>query len=356
MKNMITLKGGLSIGGNCPTRVNCNIGCNRLSEYKNEKEKLFYIKENGMLPDMMMDLSLVDLPIPLYSIIRDDLGLPFGTVLAYHGFNKNNGLLWEVIKNNFLKLCNAGVSFVTVHFTADIDLLSMAKNERHIPVTSRGGGIVLYDAIINRKSSNIFRDYIDELIEIALQYDVAISLGSTFRPGTTLDACDNVHIEETKRQLLVCRYLQERGVKVMVENIGHISLDKLVKHAEMLKEFNVPIMPLGPLPTDIAVNQDHIVNAIGGAFGAFIGITQVINSITRYEHSQSLITPEATLEAIRTAKLAAHVADLSRNVPNALIDEKKVTNIRTNLHSCIPDGTACSRCSDICPLKMFSYD
>lgn len=42
------------------------------------KKKLLFIKEKGILPDMMMDLSLVNLPTPLFYIIRDDLGLPLG--------------------------------------------------------------------------------------------------------------------------------------------------------------------------------------------------------------------------------------------------------------------------------------
>jgi phosphomethylpyrimidine synthase len=353
---MITLKGGLSIGNSCPTRVNCNVGCNKFSDYEYEKKKLLFIKEKGILPDMMMDLSLVNLPTPLFYIIRDDLGLPFGTVLSYHGFKKEQGFSWEVIKNNFLRLCNAGISFITIHFTADSDLLSKARIERQIPFTSRGGGIVLYDTIINRRTNNIFRKHIDDLIEIALQYDVVISLGSTFRPATTLDACDQIHIEETKRQLAICKYLQKRGVKTMIENVGHISLDKLTKHAELLKESNAPIMPLGPLPTDTAENMDHIANAVGGAYGAFIGIAHVINSVTRFEHSQSLIIPEVTLEAIRSAKIAAQIADLSRNIPNALIHEKRITDKRKNLHSCISDGTLCVRCSNVCPLKILPYD
>lgn len=356
MYDMITLRDGLSIGGTSPTRVNCNIGCNKPSDYEYEKKKLLSIKENGVLPDMMMDLSLVDLSSPLYNTIRDELKLPFGTVLSYHGFKKDYGLSWDVIRNNLLKLCDAGMSFVTIHFTADTDLLSKANIERCIPFTSRGGGIVLYDTILNGRKDNIFREKIDELIDIVLQYDVAISLGSTFRPGTILDACDNVHIEETKRQLLICKYLQKNGVKTMVENIGHISLDKLAKHAELLKEFHAPIMPLGPLPTDTAVNQDHIANAIGAAFGAYLGVTHVINSVTRYEHSHSLITPEVTLEAIRSAKLAAHIVDLSRNVHDVLIEEKRITDKRKNLHSCISDGTACIRCSNVCPLKILPND
>lgn len=44
----------------------------------NMRKKLLFIKEKGILPDMMMDLSLVNLPTPLFYIIRDDLGLPLG--------------------------------------------------------------------------------------------------------------------------------------------------------------------------------------------------------------------------------------------------------------------------------------
>lgn len=76
MYDMITLRDGLSIGGTSPTRVNCNIGCNKPSDYEYEKKKLLSIKENGVLPDMMMDLSLVDLSSPLYDTIRDELNLP----------------------------------------------------------------------------------------------------------------------------------------------------------------------------------------------------------------------------------------------------------------------------------------
>ena len=142
----------------------------------------------------------------------------------------------------------------------------------------------------------------------------------------------------------------------MVENIGHISLDKLAHHAQLLRQFDAPIMPLGPLPTDAAINQDHISNAIGASVAATMGIAHVINCISRYEHSQSLITLDATIEAIHSARLAAHVADVSRKLPNALNEDKSVTNHRAKLHNCFADGTQCTRCSDVCPLKLFSYD
>ena len=356
LMKIVRLNSGLIIGGNSPIRVNCNIGCNSLSGYSQEKEKLLSLREEGILPDMMMDLSLVEFEKPLYLTIRDELNLPFGSVLAYHGFNRKNGLCWENTRCYLLRLCQEGVSFITVHFTADADLFWQAKRERKIPITSRGGGIVLYDTNLHQRKQNIFREHIEEIIDIVLKYDVAISLGTTFRPSTVLDACDSIHIEETKRQLELCCFLHNRGVKTIVENIGHISLDKLAQHAQLLRQFDAPIMPLGPLPTDAAINQDHISNAIGASVAATMGIAHIINCISRYEHSQALITLDATIEAIYSARVAAHVADLSRELPNAINKDRNVTNYRAKLHNCFADGSICTRCSNVCPLKLFSYD
>lgn len=72
----IQLNTGLNIGGDSPIRVNCNIGCNTQSGYNQEKEKLLTLREEGVLPDMMMDLSLAEHEKPLYLTIRDELNLP----------------------------------------------------------------------------------------------------------------------------------------------------------------------------------------------------------------------------------------------------------------------------------------
>ena len=349
---MITLRNGLRIGNETPVRINCNVGCNSILDYESEKYKLLQLKEEGVLPDLMMDLSLVELDSPLYHIIRDELCLPFGTVLSYWGFNKETGLQWPNIRNKFVQLCEEGVSFVTIHFTADIDLLEIAKDTRLIPMTSRGGGITLYDFQKNQRQTNIFREHIEELATLAKEYKVVISLGTTFRPGTIADACDKVHYEETKRQLEVCKFLQRKGVQVMIENVGHISLNKLKKYSNQLSQFNAPIMPLGPLPTDAAIDQDHIANAIGAAYSASLGIAQIINCVTRYEHSLSEITFEATIEAIRAARVAAHVADLSKGIKGAWDIDNRISTVRAKSHTCFADGASCVRCSGVCPLKL----
>lgn len=349
---MIILRTGLEIGKEKPIRINCNVGCNSISDYECERNKLLKLKEESVLPDMMMDLSLIELEHPLYNIIRDELQLPFGTVLSYWCFNKETGLQWSCIRNKFVQLCKEGLSFVTIHFTADIDLLEKANGTRLIPMTSRGGGITLYDVQKNKRKKNIFREHIDELASIAKDYNIVVSLGTTFRPGTIVDACDDIHIEETKRQLEICKYLQEKGVQVMIENVGHITLNKLKQHRKLLTQFNAPIMPLGPLPTDAAIGQDHIANAIGAAYSASLGIAQIINCVTRHEHSLSEITFEATFEAIRSARIAAHVADLSNGIDEAWEIDNKISKTRAISHSCFSDGSPCVRCSAVCPLKF----
>ena len=58
---MITFKDGLTIGGNSPIRINCNVGCNNISDIESEISKLKFIQSCNELPDMMMDLSLIEL-------------------------------------------------------------------------------------------------------------------------------------------------------------------------------------------------------------------------------------------------------------------------------------------------------
>lgn len=345
------LVGNISVGGIAPMRINCNIGCNAREQYQEELCKIRAIKESGLLPDFMMDLSLASLEKPLYKSIIEELNIPVGTVLSYLPFDKDRGLDWECVKQYLLRLCKDGIAFLTIHFTADRDLLDEAKCYRKVPCTSRGGAMVLYDTILNNRSRNLYREHIDEIASIAQQYNIAISMGITFRSSNVFDACDNVHIEETRRQLEICRYLKLKGVKVLVENSGHIGLDKLEVHANRLREFDAPIMPLGPIVCDNAVGEDHITAAIGGAFAGYWNAAHILNCVTRNEHSESAITTDVMLEAIRTTKIVAHCINLSNGIQDDWNQEQEIDAKRADEHSCIV-GEHCARCKNVCPLKL----
>lgn len=346
---MITLRYGLTIGQDAPVRVNCNIGCNSRVEYDSERQKIDSIKRSKDQPDMVMDLSLVQMPEPLYKIVRKELNVEVGTVLSYLPFSKEFGLQWNLCRDYLVELCKGGISFVTIHFTASFELYELAKSIRKIPVTSRGGAMCIYDCMKNNRE-NVYMQHIDEIIAIVNQYDVAISLGATFRSANIFDACDIVHLKETRLQLQLCKYLHSKGVKAIVENIGHISLDKLKDHAKLLQAFNAPIMPLGPLPTDAAIGFDHVNNAIGAAFAAHWNCAHVINAVTRQEHTGEAITIDNTLEAIHAARLSAHIVNIEKGFE--LYQENNVDDKRMHAQSCLISGGLCARCSAYCPLKF----
>ena len=345
------LVGNISVGGDAPMRINCNIGCNVREQYQEELCKILAIKESGVVPDFMMDLSLVSLETPLYKTIIDELNIPVGTVLSYLPFDKECGLDWECVKQYLLQLSKNGIAFVTIHFTADRDLLDEAKKNRKVPCTSRGGAMVLYDSILNNRTRNLYREHIGEIVSIAQQNDIAISLGTTFRSSNVFEACDSVHLEETRRQMEMCRYLQSKGVKVIVENSGHIGLDKLEEHAQRLQKFDAPIMPLGPIVCDNAVGEDHITAAIGGAFAGYWNAAHILNCVTRNEHSESAITVDVILEAIKTTKIVAHCINLTKGIPDDWNQEQKIDAKRAEEYTCIV-GEHCTRCKNVCPLKM----
>ena len=345
--------GDLKVGESQPLRVNCNVGANTPEQIVYERERLKAIKESNQQPDTFMDLSIGQYEKPLYKEIVSEFGCPVGVVPAYT-FPTTLPITQEYALDTLRRLADDGLSFFSLHLTAKKDLLDFAKRTRKIPVTSRGGAIVLMRSI-DDNSENIWVSILPQIIDLAKEYGIVISLGTTFRPAGVDEACDEVHLRETEEQLKLCRMLQAKGVQVMVENVGHIGIDRLEKHCGLLRQFNAPVMPLGPLPTDCAENEDHIAAAIGATMMGYWNCAHIINCITRSEHTKSFFSIEETLEAIRTARIAAHIIDVARGIN--LEGETEMLDKRAKNHCCIVgEGRECHRCSMYCPLKTFETD
>lgn len=340
--------GLLEVGQNSSIRVNCNVGINSETGRAYETERLEAIKNSDCQPDTFMDLSIGELNEPFYNEIQKRFDCPIGFVPSYllptdKGVTKQQAI--DIIK----RLADDGIAFVTLHLTATQELYQQAKATRRIPVTSRGGSAVLQQMTLTG-CDNIWQTCLPEITEIVKKYGMAISLGTTFRPAGIADACDEVHLKETGAQLKLCHILQTEGVQVMVENVGHIAIDRLEQHCRRLRECNAPIMPLGPTPTDCAIGIDHTAAAVGAAFMGFWGCAHIINCITRAEHTSSTFTIEETLEAIRSAQLAAHIVDVARGI--GLEEDEKVYEQRAKNRNCLAGtGHDCTRCDMLCPLK-----
>lgn len=347
----IELKGknkSLFVGNRKPIAINCNFGINHIEDLENEINKIKLLFKNPeTTPNSIMDLSLTNGDYLVADFIREEYGIPIGIVPVY---GINTPFSTEELLQHIRFQAKKGFSFMTMHFTADLDLLYAAQKIRRIPITSRGGNKVILNTIHNNLSDNVFRLCVDEIAELALEFDFAISLGTAFRPAGLIDACDEIHIEETHRQISMANYLTKRGCKVLMENVGHIDVGKLKKHCELLREANVPIMPLGPLVLDSSVGADHISASIGASWMGYFKAAHLINVITPAEHQVANFSYYHVKEGIKAAKIAAQSVNCIR-FPECTKEENNIYIQRSKLHKCIVTVENCTRCADSCPLN-----
>lgn len=357
----------LVIGPQMLLKVNTNIGVSDISKLNIELRKLEYLSKLKFAPDMMMDHTYVPVERPLWKYMVDEFKGPVGTLPHYSTFDVHSGIDRQRLLETIEEMAQGGISFMTLHPTATVALLEVAKNCRKIPTTSRGGAIILKDAIINARTENIFADNFSDILKLFKKYNVTLSVGTTFRPACINEALDLVQLKEIKEQKKYIDIAKSMGVNVMMEGIGHISLDAIPTYCELIKQYNTPLMPLGPMPTDSTIGFDHVTAAIGATVAALNGNVGVINSVTREEHTGNVPSDESIIEGLKTARAVAHSINIVRFPKFREIDNAIADN-RANNRSCVikggifadntvdQDGEGCSRCRYECPLTILNQE
>lgn len=352
----------VAVGDGLLVKVNTSIGISSLSNLDTELEKIFKLSSLGYRPDILMDLSTVRTEKPLYSFAIEIFGSPIGTLPHYLCFTPQKGIDLKLLMEEIEKQAESGVSFMTLHLTPRKYLYEKAKATRLTPITSRGGGIVIKDMYLNNREESILSLHFDDILHILKKHNVALSIGTTFRPSTTVDALDEVQLEEMKIQGEYISAAQHFGVEVMMEGMGHAPLNKIEEYVRLIKNsYSVPVMPLGPITTDAAVGEDHISSAIGASFMAYLGGADIINSVTREEHTGGVPTIESVLEGLKAARIAAHSVNITR-FPDLDNLDRSIAETRARSYTCVVDGglftestkqrlsMGCSRCGNLCPL------
>ena len=361
----VLLRGGsrnVAIGKDLLMKVNTSIGMSNSHDLEQELEKVTKLSLVGYRPDTLMDLSTVHSETPLYKYAVDIFGGPIGTLPHYLCFDHEHGIDIEVLMKEIETQAKSGVSFMTLHLTPRKDLYKKATATRLTPITSRGGGIILKDMYLNNRDENILSLYFHDILSLFNKYGITLSLGTTFRPSTTVDALDKVQLEEIKLQNEYISIAKSLGVQVLMEGMGHASLNKIAEYTKLIKYVHdIPVMPLGPITTDAAIGEDHISSAIGAAFMGYIGGADIINSVTREEHTGGVPTFDAVLEGLRAARIAAHSVNIAK-YPELDQFDKHISEIRSRNYTCVIEGglfqestklrfsIGCSRCGDLCPL------
>jgi len=155
----------------------------------------------------------------------------------------------------------------------------------------------------------LYKNY-DYLLEIAQEYDVALSLGDGLRPGSIFDATDYPQVQELLAVGRLVKHAREVDVQAMVEGPGHLPLNQIEANVRLAKSIsgNAPFYVLGPLVTDIAPGYDHVVSAIGGAIAATSG-ADFLCCVTPSEHLGIPLIEDIKTGVIVT-RIAAHSADI----------------------------------------------
>lgn len=354
-------KNPLLLGNYALLKVNTNIGVSSEDKLDTELDKLKTLAELPYAPDSLMDHTIIPLKKPLWKYMLEFFDKPVGTLPHYTAFH-NNSIDKIKLMETIEEMAESGISFMTLHPTANLKTLEIANNCRSIATTSRGGVLILKDTQTNKRDVNVITDNFDEIIKIFKKYNMTMSIGTTFRPARIDEALDQVQLMEIEEQGKYITYAKSQGINVIMEGVGHISIKDIPKYCDLIKDFQVPLMPLGPMLSDATIGFDHITSAIGATLISMYGNIGTINSVTREEHTGGVPSKESIVEGLKSARVAAHCINLSRFERIGTIDSA-VSNRRATSKTCVISGglfggnvengdIGCSRCSFECPLSL----
>jgi phosphomethylpyrimidine synthase len=372
----------MGVGRPLRVKVNANLGTSTdYIDIDAELAKLAAAVEAGA--DAIMDLSTGGDIRDIRRRLMDACPVAVGTVPIYEAASDAvlaGSDIASMTADAMLKAIRRhgedGVDFVTVHCGVTRRITeSEAVKRRVCGIVSRGGTFLAHWMHRHNQENPFFERY-DEVVDIAREFDLTLSLGDGLRPGAIADAMDAPQIEELLVLADLARRAVAAGVQVMLEGPGHVPLDQVAAQIKLMKEMTggLPFYVLGPIVTDVAPGYDHITSAIGGAAAAMAG-ADFLCYVTPTEHL-GLPRPQDVREGVIAARIAAHAGDVARGNPAARAWDRRLSEARarrdwkTQLAEAIDPVRAeelrrerrpehsdvCSMCGDFCTYKVHGSD
>lgn len=362
------------IGSMLKTKINVNLGTSRdCKDLDAEMKKVEAAVDMGA--EAIMDLSSFGDTRRFRRMLTEKCPAVIGTVPIYDAVVYYHKPLMQITTEEWIDIVRMhaedGVDFMTIHCGINSETADKFKrNRRKMNIVSRGGSIIFAWMEMTGKE-NPFYEHFDEILDICREYDVTLSLGDACRPGCLADGTDASQIEELITLGELTKRAWEKDVQVMIEGPGHMPINQIAANMEIQKTLchGAPFYVLGPIVTDIAPGYDHITSAIGGAIAASSGAA-FLCYVTPAEHLR-LPDVDDVKEGIVAAKIAAHAADIAKNVPGAIDWDNKMSDARHKLdweqmfslaldpeksrryrESSIPEKEdTCSMCGNFCAVK-----
>lgn len=367
----------VGIGAGLRTKVNATIGTSTdINDIDMEVEKAKVAMENKA--DTLMELSIGgDLDVIRQKIISIT-DLPVGSVPIYQAavdsIKKNGSPIYMEEDSMFKaieKQAKDGIDFMAIHCSVNRETLKRLKRQgREGGLVSRGGAFLSAWMVHNEIENPLYKNY-DQVLDIAKEYDFAISLANGMRAGAIADSTDRAQVQELIILGELVDRAREAGVQTIVEGPGHIPLKEIQTNVMVQKKLcrGAPFYMLGPIVTDIAPAYDHIVSSIGAAQSASAG-ADFICYVTPAEHL-ALPGPDDVKRGVIATRIGAYVGDMAKGVHNGELD-LKMANARKKLNweaqyaaaICPADARAirdarppedpdtCTMCGNYCAVKI----
>jgi len=373
-----SLKKICGIGKGLRTKVNANIGTS--ADYHGVEEELKKLRAaEDAQADTVMDLSTGGDLREIRLEIMENCSITIGSVPIYEAAVdavKQKHSVRDMTAASMIgaikRHCEDGIDYITVHCGATQGVLKHLVDDKRIcGVVSRGGSF-LVDWMSFHKKENPLYEQFDEILLIAHEYDVILSLGDALRPGALADAFDRAQVYELNVLAELTQRAWDAGVQVIVEGPGHVPLNQIHSQIQLQKELckGAPFYVLGPIVTDIAPGYDHITSAIGGAIAASVG-ADFLCYVTPTEHL-SLPQPDDVHDGVIATRIAAHAADIAKGIKSAWDWDRTMSQLRRKrdwegqFSTCIDPAHArkirekgtpqnvdvCSMCAEFCVFKV----
>lgn len=368
-----------AVGKGLRTKVNVNIGGSTdVSNISEELKKLKVSIQYGA--DTVMDLSVGKNIKEIRQEIISHSSIPVGTVPIYEAAKQaelRNEKFFKMTKDDMLevieKQAQEGVDFFTIHagITQEIVKKIFRKKKRIIEIVSRGGAILANWILKNNKENPLY-EYFDDILKIAKKFDITISLGDGLRPGSVLDATDEIQIYELKKLGQLSKYALSKGVQTIIEGPGHIPINQIEKNIKLQKQLchDAPFYVLGPLVTDVSSGYDHISASIGGGLASYYG-ADFLCYVTASEHLK-LPSIDDVREGLIASRIAAHSGDIAKGIPNQINWDRDISQARKSrdwnkqiklsidpikakryrLESKPQEKSVCTMCGKYCSIKL----
>jgi phosphomethylpyrimidine synthase len=366
----------VGVGKGLRTKINVNLGTSPdMVDFDLELNKLELSQKLGA--DTVMDLSTGGEIRDLRVEILNRSEIPVGTVPIYEavcGVAKKGKSLEDMTKDSLFSVIEdhlkTGVDFLTVHCGLTRRAFPILEKKKRITGIVSRGGSCLCRWIKFHNNENTLYEYYYDLLDLTKEYNATLSLGDGLRPGSIADSTDRTQMEE----LLVLGELvdraREKGVQAMVEGPGHIPIHEIEANVLLEKKLckGAPFYVLGPLVIDCAPGYDHIVSAIGGAIAASAG-ADFLCYVTPSEHL-GLPNLEDVRQGIIASKIAAHAADIAKDVAKAQELDNQISKARKSFDwekmislsldperakekrgGIGPDYKKCTMCGELCAMR-----